>query len=377
MKKLFILLYVSLIGILTACETILPLDMPEGEEWGITLNAVASPDTTFYAYVTHCYPNTEAPDYAYKNTTDFVHWEPDPVSDYYQSMLYSYYYYEYDEDNAPPFNNKKGYNLIKESAIPDAKVELTVNDETNYPMVYDTLMLCYQSDYMPVIGDRLEVRIKHASSEQTIARTEVPRPQKLEILEAIPEFFERKKYDGPFGATNQGYLKLRLRLHDPAGERNYYRLAVRSIHSVTEINEIAIWDLYSSSDPIFRDERLTSEWDGHWPAYFSDVFDDSQINGEVYEFEVQTYILKYVSYPDYWPSYEISLQSITEDYYRYLKSMQLYRISREDTYSEGVYIHSNNEGGWGLLGGISGEVHRVEPFKDMNESSEGNGSPTN
>ncbi|MDO4527155.1 MAG: DUF4249 family protein [Candidatus Saccharibacteria bacterium] len=83
--------------------------------------------------------------------------------------------------------------------------------------------------------------------------------------------------------------------------------------------------------------------------------------------------LKYVSYPDYWPSYEISLQSITEDYYRYLKSMQLYRISREDTYSEGVYIHSNNEGGWGLLGGISGEVHRVEPFKDMNESSEGNG----
>ena len=89
MKKLFILLYVSLIGILTACETILPLDMPEGEEWGITLNAVASPDTTFYAYVTHCYPKTEAPDYAYKNTTDFVHWEPDPVSDYYQSMLYS------------------------------------------------------------------------------------------------------------------------------------------------------------------------------------------------------------------------------------------------------------------------------------------------
>ena len=47
------------------------------------------------------------------------------------------------------------------------------------------------------------------------------------------------------------------------------------------------------------------------------------------------------------------------------------------TFSEGVYIHSNNEGGWGLLGGISGEVHRVEPFKGMNESSEGNGSPTN
>jgi hypothetical protein len=54
MKKIIVLLYVGLLGMLTSCETILPVDMPEEEEWGITLNAVASPDTTFYAYVTHC-----------------------------------------------------------------------------------------------------------------------------------------------------------------------------------------------------------------------------------------------------------------------------------------------------------------------------------
>lgn len=361
MKKHFALLYAGLFSILTSCETILPVDMPEGEEWGITLNAVASPDTTFYAYITHCYPNSEAPDYAYKNNSYENYWEPDPYYDYYHSMLYPFY----KEDGAPPFNNPKGYNLIKESVLTDAKVELTVNGETSYPMIYDTLMLCYQSNYTPAIGDHLEVRINNAG-EQTVANTEVPLSQKLEILETKTDILEKIEFlrePWPFIGYNRGYVNMKLRLHDPAGEKNYYRLVVRG--SIQYVESAKVWDTYLSTDPIFRDERLTSTW-GAWNACFSNVFDDSLIDGESYEFNIQTYILTdsdFYIHP--WPTYEVSLQSITEDYYRYLKSMQLYRISREDTYSEGVYIHSNNEGGWGLLGGISGEVHIVEPFKDM------------
>ena len=361
MKKFFALLYAGVFGILTSCETTLPVDMPEGKEWGITLNAVASPDTTFYAYITHCYPNSEAPDYDYKNNSYENYWEPDPFNDYYYSMLYAYY----KGDDAPPFNNKKGYNLIKESVLPDAKVELTVNSETNYPMIYDTLMLCYQSNYTPAIGDRLEVRINNANGEQTVAHTEVPRPQNLEVLEVNTDILKKNEYlIEPYNlGPNRGYVSIKLRLHDPIEEKNYYRLAVRgSYHGHDSI--YGSWDTYLSTDPIFRDERLTSAW-GAWPAYFSNVFDDSLINGEAYEFEVKTYILGFMSTK--LPIYEVSLQSITEDYYRYLKSMELYRISRTNTYSEGVYIHSNNEGGWGLLGGISGEVHRIEPFKDYNE----------
>ena len=359
MKNIFILLCVGLFGMLSACEIILPTNISEDENWGITLNAVASPDTTFKAYVTRCYPNSEAPDYAYKNQSYENYWEPDPYLDYHYSMLYPYY----KGDDAPPFNTPKGYNLIKESVLTDAKVELTVNGETSYPMNYDTLMLCYQSNYTPAIGDHLEVRINNATGEQTIAHTEVPRPQKLEVLEVNTDILKKNEYliESDLG-PNRGYVSIKLRIHDPIEKKNYYRLAVRgSYHSSESI--YVIYDTFLSSDPIFRDERLTSEWDS-WPAYFSNVFDDSLINGKAYEFEIKTYILGW-SYTVNWPTYEVSLQSITEDYYRYLKSMQLYRISRTDTYSEGIYIHSNNEGGWGLLGGISGEVHIVEPFKDM------------
>ena len=376
MKNIFSLLCTGLIGMLTACETILPENIPENEKWGITLNAVANPDTTFKAYVTHCYPNNEAPEYAYPYYTNNGHWEPDPVLHYLYSMLYDYSL----ADNPVPFNIVENYNLIKKSTLADAKVELTVNEKNVYPMRYDTLMLCFQSDYTPKIGDHIEVRIKNPAGEQTVAHTEIPRPQKLEIVKVETQLLEKEEYlREPAIGDNKGYVTMTLRLHDPSHEKNYYRLVVRGFEMNVGNdyhNFYKTWDIFQSSAPIFRDERLTTSWNT-WPAYFSNVFDDTLINGESYEFEVKAYALG-VTYDNLWPTYEVSLQSITEDYYRYLKSLQLYKISTlSTTFSEGVYIHSNNEGGWGLLGGISGEVHRVEPFKGMNESSEGNGSPTN
>ena len=359
MKNIFSLLCAGLVGMLTACETILPVDMPEDEKWGITLNAVASPDTTFKAYITHCYPNIEAPEYEYNYYMIEDYLVRDPEKEYLYSFLYKYY-----AESPVPFNVRENYNLIKESTLADAIVELTVNGKTNYPMRYDTLMLCFQSDYTPAISDHLEVRINNAAGEQTVARTEIPRPQKLEIVNVETERLEKEEYlREPAIGSNKGYVTMKLRLHDPADEKNYYRLVVRGINS--DVGNNQVWDIFQSSAPIFRDERLTTSWNT-WPAYFSNVFDDTLINGESYEFEVKTYVLG-VTYDDRWPTYEVSLQSITEDYYRYLKSLQLYKISTlNTTFSEGVYIHSNNEGGWGLLGGISGEVHRIEPFKDMN-----------
>lgn len=362
MKNIFTLLCMGLASMLAACETILPVDIPEEEKWGITLNAVASPDTTFKAYVTRCYPSTEAPEYKYNYLTIDGVWIQNPVRHYLYSMLYKYY------AEAPvPFNILENYNLIKESTLTDAEVELTVNGKDVYPMEYDTLMLCFQSNYTPVIGDCLEVRINDATGKQTMARTEIPHPQKLEIVNIETELLEKEEYlREPLLGSNKGYVRMKLRLHDPADEKNYYRLVVRGINTNVGNDRLynEVWDIFQSSAPIFRDERLTTGWDTG-PAYFSNVFDDRLINGEAYEFEVKAYVL--FVYQDYWPTYEVSLQSITEDYYRYLKSLQLYKISTLDAYSEGVYIHSNNEGGWGLLGGISGEVHRIEPFREKNE----------
>lgn len=344
MKKYFILFTVLLLW-LTSCETTLPVEIPEGEEWGITLNAVATPDTTFHAYVTHCYPNSEAPEYTYPTGWyEDIYFERDP---------YKHFYAGYVLDSL--WLNGVNHQIRKESVLADAKVELTVNGETTYPMSYNADRLCFQSNYTPSVDDRLEVRISHESGEQTVARTEVPRPQKLEILEVRKE--TKKEEEWMEWGRYKGHIKMKVRLHDPVGEKNYYLLKVRGILFHYD-SFYYVHDTYRSSSPIFRDERLTSTW-GAWDAYFSDVFDDRLINGETYEFEIETYAYGW-EYLEWMPTYEVSLQSITEDYYHYLKSLQLYRISTLGTYSEGVYIHSNNEGGWGMLGSMSGEVYRVK-----------------
>lgn len=344
MKKLLITIVSSMLYGLTACETILPVDIPEGEEWGITLNAVASPDTTFRAYVTHCYPNSETPEYRYPTIVD--------EDGYFERYPYSHYYAGYIHDWKRWGNDK----IIKESVLADAQVKLIVNQETTYTMQYDAEQLCFLSDYTPAVGDRLEVRISNAASgEETVAHTEVPKPQKLEILE-----LKRQKKETENIGKYKEQVQMKLRIHDPAEEKNFYRLKIRRMDYNHE-SFYYLRDTYQSSDPIFKDDRLTSAW-GSWEAYFSDVFDDRLINGQAYEFGIETNADISI-YKESKPVFEISLQSITEDYYHYLKSLQLYRISTLSTYSEGVYIHSNNEGGWGMLGAISGEVHQIELFE--------------
>lgn len=201
--------------------------------------------------------------------------------------------YKYHAESTIPFNILGNYNLIKESTLADAEVELTVNGEDVYPMVYDTLMLCFQSNYTPAIGDQLGIRINDVTGKQTTARTEIPRPQKLEVVNIETELLEKKEViREPYVGFNKGYVKMKLRLHDPGDEKNYYRLVVRGINTdrgnLHLYNEV--WDVFQSSAPIFRDERLTTGWDTG-PAYFSNVFDDRLINGEAYEFEVKTYVL--------------------------------------------------------------------------------------
>lgn len=346
MKKYLILLYATMLYGLTSCETTLPVEMPEGNEWGIALNAVASPDSTFCAYVTHCYPNSEAPEYSYPTG-----WYEDV---YFERNPYKHYYAGYVLDSLSW--DKANYKIRQEATLADAKVEVTVNGKVAYPMTYNAEKLCFVSDYTPAIGDRLEVKVNSASGEQTVARTEIPKPQQLEILDVKLEIRQPEKWMTDLGRY-KGHIKMKLRLHDPAEEKNFYRLKVRGIEFLWD-SLYSVTDAYRSLDPIFKDERLTTEW-GAWDAYFSDVFDDKLINGKSHEFEIETYVCG-VYYNEWMPTYEISLQSITEDYYHYLKSLQLYRISTLSTYSEGVYIHSNNEGGWGMLGGMSGEVHRVK-----------------
>ena len=179
-------------------------------------------------------------------------------------------------------------------------------------------------------------------------------------------------------------MRLTCRISDVGGE-HYYRLRVRSEGTYQQVTGMQHWedggwvrtvytayllqDIYFSDDELFLDSRLTKNFGG-WPAYFSNVFDNSLMKGGDYTFTIDspkafmsqlvltdasTKPLPFI--PD---RVMVELQAISPEFYRYLKSVQLYRITETDAYSEPLPIYSNAEGGWGILGSLSYDRHYVE-----------------
>ena len=174
-----------------------------------------------------------------------------------------------------------------------------------------------------------------------------------------------------------------LKLHDFSKKKNYYKLKIRTYSLFNEYRgdrwdwtdpgsgtdedgwflngeyvdippqgEI-IWhlnDIYRSNDVLFRDERLVRGFSG-WSEKFSNVFDDKLFNNGEYIVEVETRILRGTD-----RKIRIELQSLTEDYYQFLKSWMVFRITSDDDFAEQIYIHSNVKNGYGIVGAINSDV---------------------
>lgn len=361
-------IYVLALAVLAiSCEKELEI-VPDNVSDRITITSVASPDTVVTAYITRASYITEA--YEIKE------------ADYYNYFI-SINYAEKDATLSPYI-------------IENAKVTLTVNDNTAYAMerrinpIYKTLSNAYVSDYKPKPGDKLRIDVEVDGYTPASATTIVNKTPSFEVKNLEKQYKEHPDYSesnlvelrhiNSYMIDSAGVAKLVI--HDPAGQKNHYRLEVRSnykfkanvksvLYSGTYVENIDIdniYGLYESNDLIFRDMSLTKGWGG-WQPYFSTIFDDSLFDGKDYEFEVESVMFAskatamkrfepYLSFTTLSDivcdrSFEIELQSISAEMYDYLKSVMYYRISDSDKYSDPLGIVSNVEGGWGCFGSSS------------------------
>jgi hypothetical protein len=234
-------------------------------------------------------------------------------------------------------------------------------------MIYVDSLFYYVSSYTPKVGDKILFRAKvdsfpefpDISAETTIPRIVTPEVVSHERYynENIPRYNEdqRKDYAIDWKAQDT-IMRITLRLTDPAHERNYYRLKVRSIGENpsgfirSDSNSTHVFnDIYTSDVVIFIDNTQPEIHDG-WPANFSNVFDDHLFDGQSYTFSVETRMRAGRN-----QRVVIELKSLTPDLYYYLKSAMLYRATAQDAYTEAVRLHTNVVDGWGIVGGLSSE----------------------
>lgn len=251
-------------------------------------------------------------------------------------------------------------------AIKDAEAIITVNGSEKYTLTYnDTPPFNYTCDYRPKEGDKIEVSVKAPDYGEVSATTVMNEPRKIEVVSTEVVYSDNgddgtKPLENPFEYYGvDSVMRITLRIHDPGGTHDFYRLKVRGLAERYQYTGIykdtyyTISDAFTSEDVIFVDNMLTKPYGG-WKAGISNVFDDHLFNGQDYTFTVESrkrYGEK--------PQVILELQTIPPDMYYFLKSYQQFRISTDDVYTNPIGLYSNVANGWGILGSLTYDRHII------------------
>ena len=217
-------------------------------------------------------------------------------------------------------------------------------------------------------------------------------------LEAVAE-------EGRYHATGEVTVpqppearRFRITVHDPAGEDNYYRLAIAYtnrfdgtnwagrdttiyVHREAEIinrEDVVLTDgRPGSTDPDDADENDVM---GNYIENRYNVFNDNRFSGTSYDLRVYTDLMEHW-YPSDFPgtytnntTITVRLYSLTETGYRYLRTLNTLESDNYDTtLMEPAIIPGNVQGGLGIVDAcIATEAHISLPEQVLtNEVYEG------
>ena len=331
--KSTIIILAALVVFLTSCEK--DIDFNSQYESGIAIYSLVMPGEPFTLRVSRSFSVNDNPVVIYSH--------------------YSEYYSEIDS-------------LYRsEIVIKDATAEVIVNGADKYSLHYDeTKPYVYVCDYIPKEGDNIAITVNAAGYKAISATAKVEKAQKVEIVKT-EVVYKENGYDGSTIMVNplfkygvDSVMLITMRLNDPVGEHNFYRLKVRGVAEGEEVivgsitrRFYSLCDVFDSDDIIFADNQLTKPF-GDWKAGFSNVFDDHLFNGQSYTFTVETR----KRYCDN-PRVIVELETISQDLYYFLKSYQVFRISTDDVYMTPIGLYSNIKDGWGILGSLSYDRHII------------------
>lgn len=241
----------------------------------------------------------------------------------------------------------------------------------------------YRGTYIPTVGETIKLIVHVPSKNQVTSEAVVyPRPV-INSVDTV-NVWTGERYQIQYGSSSSGngptvyrtdtiatinghMIEYTLKFNDNPHERNYYRLVVQSTAHYTHIdtikniiskNEQTLYS-FNFTDVVSGNNANTDPLSLGLSAYNPyGVFSDELFNGKTYSLTFSTDESIYTYMPGYgssirpdWKKIRIYLQSISKDYYLYLKSREASRSV--DFFSEQVQIHNNIVGGIGILGSYS------------------------
>lgn len=226
-------------------------------------------------------------------------------------------------------------------------------------------------------GERYAIEVECPGYPAVTSSCEIPEPVKIAALDTFTVVEETST---PYYSESMKVMQVDLTIDDPPGTGNYYMVDVEGDLSRTEWYDTTVvyvdslyhngeWHYYVNDTTYqltriirYTDRVSVGSRDLIVEATTQDgiLFSDQLIDGKRYSVRLFTYA-QYLGSAD---SARISfrLHSISESYYRYLKSRQKHYETRDNYLAVPVIVYSNIESGTGFFGGYSTDQYTITTF---------------
>lgn len=231
--------------------------------------------------------------------------------------------------------------------------------------------------FHPAVGEELSIEVEQPGYPSVSACCEIPETVGIVSVDTSTVIEEYNDYGYSY---KEEMFQMDVTINDPPGVENYYLLNLQVDKSYTSWRDTTV----NYVDSLYHN--------GEWHYFISDttytvtdtfryienpevgspdlvveavtdngiLFSDQLIDGKEYSIRAYT-ILRSIRSADS-AVVDIRLHSISESYYRYMKSRQKHYETKDAPFAVPVIVYTNVEGGAGFLGGYSSDLHTITTF---------------
>lgn len=186
-------------------------------------------------------------------------------------------------------------------------------------------------------GEKYEIKVEHPDFPNLTAITTIPLKPKAELVSL-------KRANASAEYSNK--MEAKVKIIDPQGS-DFYQLKVFHTINPNYKNKIEI----ESNDAVLNGNKVVtnSEFEDQ-PENHYKVFNDDLFNGKEYTL---TFTFYFYTDDESLPELNIEISKINEDLFLYYKTLDAAQFFLDDPFSEPVRLHTNINGGAGIVGARS------------------------
>jgi len=232
-------------------------------------------------------------------------------------------------------------------------------------------------EFKPYAGVEYAIEVESPGYPVVTSMCMIPEPVRIAALDTFTSVVDLCT---PYYQQTMKTMQIDLTVDDPPGVENYYMVDVEGDLSYTEWYDTTVmyidslyhkgeWHYYVNDSTYqltnivrYTDRISVGSTDLIVEAITSDgiLFSDQLIDGKKYSVRFKTMTSNLASADSALVSFR--LHSISESYYRYLKTRQKHYETRDNYLAVPVIVYSNIESGTGFFGGFSTDVYTITTF---------------